>query len=198
MNLDNSLTLDDVKTFCQGNEYLKDHYENMEFKQVSKTHNGIKIVITCNSWPSGNKLAFSDVRIWPKGSTIKALKGTQRTLATGENPDERRFVCKFFSNLSPEQSLDGVKNKVTQDYKDSSCNTEVQVYVKKFEGKDPEKNKGKNRKTAFTVLVVPKNKDEKIKDILVDVYKPDTQFEYNSIRCRNWGGTIPDELATYI
>jgi len=131
----------------------------------------------------------------PIGVTIKTGKGLQRELdKDGNFPDKRKFVAKFFSNLSPEQSDEGVKNQVLKDYNDSDCNEEVEVHVLKFAGKTQRNNK----KTAFTVLVVPKVKGQKIPDILQDKYETNEALKYDSIMCRNWGGTIPEDLQKYV
>ena len=98
--------------------------------------------------------------------------------------------------MSPNQTAEGVKNCIAKNYSDSDETTEVEVHVKQFVRKDVRKT----GKTAFTVLVVPKNKSETITDILTAKYETNQGAAYapNAIRCRQWGGTVPDELAKYI
>ena len=170
---------------------------NMTFVKINERPNGIKVKVTCDSWPANNHMAFSDPSLWPNGATIKFLKGIQRKV--DENTDitkNRRFVAKLFSNLSPQQTAEGVKTCIEKNYEDSAEMTEVEVHVKQFVRKDVRKT----GKTAFTVLVVPKNKSETISDILTAKYETNQGAAYapNAIRCRQWGGTVPEELAKYI
>ena len=195
INLDKSLTVDDLKTYCKSNTTLSPYVNMMEFNEVSNTYNGIKIRVICKGWPSANTIAFGDKSLWPRGATIKTLKSNQKELEQGFDPNKRRFVCKLFSNLKPEQTLEGVKSCVENHYKvDMSDDEEVEVHVKEFTRKNPRKTDRK----AFIALVVPKDRSKRIKDILEEKYPMTGEFNPRKIVCRPWGNTIPEDLAKLI
>ena len=150
------------------------------------------------NWPSTNSINFGDTSLWPQGATIKTLRGPQREIDGTLNPNERRFVCKLFSNLSKEQSKEGVQTCIENLYKakreENMNEDEVDVHVKEFSRKDP-RNTGKK---AFTLLVVPKDKNKRIKDFMEEKWPPSTEYSDNKIICRAWGGTIPEDLGQYI
>ncbi len=193
LNIDNQYSIQDLTDYVEKHDYLKNFASDIKFEQTLKTHNGFKVRATCTSWPASNTIAFCDPTLWPTGATIKNLKGIQRKI----DPDpaqtgSRKFLKKFFSNLGPSQSVDGVKSHIERDFKDSDiCNEEVEVHVEKYVGKTPYKN----NKTAFIVVVVPKDPSKKIPDILLELYKPKPTFSFDDIRCRDWGGDLPGTLS---
>jgi len=194
INLDNKLSLNDLKAYCQQSETLSKYMHAMSFNEIGQTHNGRKIRVICQGWPSANSINFGDPALWPYGATIKTLRGNQRTIDANLDPTKRRFVCKLFSNLKPEQTLEGVKSCIETNYKASTCTVDVEVHVKEFDRKD-RKNTDKK---AFIVLVVPKDKKETITDILKDKYPPSNEYSFNKLICRPWGGKIPEEIAQHI